>query len=103
MNAVRLAVLRGGINGLPMTTRVPDNVEVGATIPPSDGYRGWRSPRVVGGGPSFPIGIILVEGGVLDKGAHTDDGLQDNTLESTSDGGKSSTRQGQDSRRGGFI
>ena len=63
MDRARVAVLRGEEWGLPRTTRLPENAEVGDTIPLYDGYILWWSARVAVDGPPFPVRVIWVEGG----------------------------------------
>ena len=39
LDALRLAVLQYDVGGLPITTAIPENEEVGYTLPESDHYR----------------------------------------------------------------
>ena len=87
MAPVRFAVLYGELNGLPITTRVPEDEWIGNAAPSSDGHNGRWPPQVAREGPAFPIRMIRSEGGAVQRypheGEYADDYMRSEDSESS--------------------
>ena len=93
IETVRTAVVNNVIQDLPVSTRPPANERVGFTIPGTDRYIGWWAPQIAGEGNLFPVHMISLEGGRLQRypheGEYTEDYIRgedsDPSMEETSE------------------
>ena len=86
MEVVRGGVVRGEMNGLPITTRAPEGEPFGHTIPEQDGHIGWWAPRLGGPGPPFMFTITGGVGGILQRYPHSETYTEDYEEEDGTEG-----------------
>ena len=89
LDIIRVAVIRGALNTLPITTMPTPGGMVGHTMPENDGFiRRW-APVVEGDQPAFVFRIMACQEERLNRYPHdgdqTEDGLRDENMSDSSD------------------
>ena len=70
---VRAAVINGALNEIPVSTTLPINERVGATIPGTDRYIGWWAPQAERDGRIYLVNIPMMRGVMLYRYPHEDE------------------------------
>ena len=85
------------LEGLPVSTRIPEGGHAGETVPADGDFIGWWPPQVIGEGPAFPTRAIRVEGGIIQSyprgGTGAGDFSQDEVTDAKSEEGNNCTRR----------